>query len=77
MWSKETRKWEFPQHETLQEAVKRFFEILDTKEESFMSGREFSPVRMDFEDRKISSCRVTLTAELEDLLPQMKALANK
>lgn len=76
MWNRETRKWEFPPHQTLESAVKRFFEILDTKETS-NNDVEFHPVRMDTKDRKINSCRVILTAELEDLLPQMKSLAQK
>ena len=48
--------------------TKRFFEILDTKEESD-SGREFSPV-------KISCCRTFLGEELNKILPRMKELLN-
>lgn len=48
--------------------VKRFFEILDVKEESDL-GREFSPVF-------ISCCRVLLGEELKKILPRMKELAN-
>lgn len=48
--------------------TKRFFEILDVKEESD-SGREFSPVF-------ISCCRVLLGEELKKILARMKELAN-
>lgn len=48
--------------------TKRFFEILDEKEESD-SGREFSPVF-------ISCCRAHLNEELNKILPRMKELAN-
>lgn len=75
-YNKETHRWEFPPHSNLASAVKRFFEILDYKEVS-NNDVEFNPVRMDTEDRKIDSCRVMLTAELEDLLPQMKRMANE
>lgn len=67
--SKTKGSWKFPEYDNLEEAVKRFFEIMDKKEESD-SGREFRP-------NVISSCRVYDTAELESLLPQMKELANK
>lgn len=69
-------EWTFPKYDHLQDAVKRFFEILDIKEESGMSGREFHPNQMDFEDRKINSCRVYNTAELVDLFKQMKVLSG-
>lgn len=52
----------------LKTLAKRFFQILDTKEESD-SGREFSPVY-------IVSCRVLLGQELNEILPKMKELAN-
>ena len=52
----------------LEEKVKRFFEILDIKEESD-SGREFSPVY-------IVSLRVLLTQELGQLLNEMKVLSG-
>lgn len=48
--------------------VKRFFDILDVKEESD-SGREFSPVF-------ISCCRVLLGEELNKILSRMKELLN-
>jgi len=48
--------------------TKRFFQILDTKEESD-SGKEFSPVF-------ISCCRVLLGEELNKILPRMKELSN-
>lgn len=48
--------------------VKRFFEILDTKEESD-SGREFSPVF-------VSCCRALLGEELNKILSRMKELSN-
>lgn len=61
--------WKFPEYNNLEEAVKRFFEIMDKKETSD-GGRDFHPNR-------ISSCRIYDTAELESLMPQMKELANK
>lgn len=69
------KEWTFPVYTELAPAVKRFFEILDSREESD-SGTEFSPVYMDFKDLKISSVRVYASAELKSLLPQMKTLAN-
>lgn len=66
----------FEHYDHLQDAVKRFFEILDTKEESFVSGKEFHPNRMDFEERVVRSCRVKTVAELEDLFIQMKVLSG-
>lgn len=57
-----------PTDEQLKALVKRFFQILDTKEESD-SGREFSPVY-------ISCCRVVLGQELNEILEKMKKLAN-
>jgi len=56
-----------PQEE-LKLLTKRFFEILDIREESD-SGREFSPVY-------ISCCRILLNQELNKILPKMKELAN-
>lgn len=67
--------WVFPKYDHLQDAVKRFFEILDTKEES-SDGNEFHPNRMDFEDRVVDSCRVYTCAELRDLFDQMKVLSG-
>lgn len=61
--------WEFPKHPDLTSAVKRFFEILDTTEIS-NNGVRFHPVQ-------ISSVRVFKTAELANLLPQMKRFAKK
>lgn len=55
-------------HPDLASAVRRFFEILDTVEVSD-SDREFHPVT-------ISSCRVLMSMELKDLLPQMKKFAE-
>lgn len=52
----------------LKTLTKRFFQILDTKEESD-SGREFSPVY-------IVSCRVLLGRELNEILSKMKELTN-
>lgn len=48
--------------------VRRFFEILDIKEES-VAGNLFAPVY-------ISSCRVLLTQELGKLLTEMKELSE-
>lgn len=48
--------------------TKRFFQILDTKEESD-NGRTFSPVF-------ISCCRAHLNEELNKILPRMKELSN-
>lgn len=75
MYNRETRQWEFLKYDHLQDAVKRFFEILDTKEESD-SGHEWHPVTMDFDKVKIASCRVVRTAELQDLFEQMKILSG-
>lgn len=49
--------------------VREFFAILDTKEES-NNGVEFSPVF-------ISSCRIQLTARLNHILKEMKALSSE
>lgn len=68
-------KWVFPEYTELAPAVKRFFEILDGRETSD-SGVEFSPVKFDFKDMKISSVRVYASAELASLLPQMKELSK-
>lgn len=69
------RTWTFPKYTELAPAVKRFFEILDQRESSD-SGRDFNPVQMDYKELQISSVRVILTAELTDLLPQMRALSD-
>lgn len=66
-------KWTFPEYTSLTPAVKRFFEILDSREESD-SGVEFSPVKFS-KEWQITSVRVYKTAELNSLLPQMKKLA--
>ena len=52
----------------LKTLTKRFFQILDTKEESD-SGKTFSPVF-------ISCCRALLSEELKKILPRMKELLN-
>lgn len=73
-------KWVFPIYDNLEDAVKRFFEILDGKEYSDNAQRYFHPIKLQVaeEDAKvfISSIRVFKTAELSSLLPQMKALAR-
>lgn len=69
------RNWEFQKYDHLQDAVRRFFEILDIKEES-SNGVEFHPNKMDFKNRVISSCRVYNSAELGDLFKQMKVLSG-
>lgn len=69
--------WEFPKYDNLDDAVRRFFEIMDEKEYSDNAQRYFSPVRFEVgEDGKviISSIRVYKTAELTSLLKQMKEL---
>lgn len=50
--------------DTLEENVRRFFDILDTVECSD-SGRDFKPIQ-------ISSCRVMLTAKLSAILEKMR-----
>lgn len=67
--------WQPP--ETLAENVKLFFEILDTKEYSEMSDREFHPNRFNAEDRVIDSCRVWDTHRLVKILSKMKELVNE
>lgn len=52
----------------LKPLVKRFFEILDMREEND-DGKEFSPV-------SISCCRVRFYEELNKLLERMKELSN-
>lgn len=75
MWNKETREWEFPKYDHLQDAVKRFFEILDTKEVT-MSGKEFHPNSMDFSKKTVISCRVRDSAELANIFEQMQILSG-
>ena len=70
------KEWTFPKYDHLQDAVKRFFEILDIKEYSEMSDREFHPNKMNFEERVVSSCRVYNTAELKTVFEQMKVLSG-
>ena len=53
---------------TLNDLVKEFFKILDTKEETD-SENLFSPVY-------ISSCRVQLTEKLNNILKEMKEIVN-
>lgn len=55
-------------NQTLEQCVKNFLEILDTKEESD-SGRIFSPVY-------ISSARVKETAKLIIILKKMRELVS-
>jgi hypothetical protein len=50
--------------------VREFFAIMDTVEESDMSGKEFHPTT-------ISSCRIMHTMRLDKLLPEMKRLAHE
>lgn len=70
------KEWTFQKYDHLQDAVKRFFEILDIKEESDMGGPSFHPNKMDFKNRCITSCRVYNTAELESIFKQMKTLSG-
>lgn len=67
--------WVFPKYDHLQDAVKRFFEILDIKEVSD-NDVEFHPNRMDLESGVINSCRVYNSAELSSVLDQMKVLSG-
>jgi len=76
MYNKTTREWEFEKYDHLQDAVKRFFEILDIKEYSGMSDTEFHPNRMNFENRTVDSCRVYNSAELKSVFEQMKILSG-
>lgn len=69
------RDWIFPKYDHLQDAVKRFFEILDIEETSDF-GLDFYPNRMNFEDRTIDSCRVHNTAELKSVFEQMKIMSG-
>lgn len=57
-----------PKAINLEEAVKEFFEILDSWETSD-SGREFRPTI-------INSCRVVHVAKLEKLLPILRKMAG-
>lgn len=75
MYNRETRQWEFRKYDHLQDAVKRFFEILNITEVSD-SGMEFKPNRMNLKDRKIDSCRVYNTAELASILDQMEIMSG-
>lgn len=71
--------WTFPKYTELAPAVKRFFEILDEREYSYDTHKEFHPIKLDVDiDAKvyITSIRVYKTAELNSLLPQMKKLAR-
>lgn len=71
------REWIFPKYDHLQDAVKRFFEILDIKEDSEANPDVmFHPNRMNFEDRVINSCRVYNTAELKSVFEQMQILSG-
>jgi len=53
----------------LKRHVRRFFEILETRETNDDGDREFHPV-------VISSVRVMMTEELKHLLPEMKRLSK-
>jgi hypothetical protein len=66
--------WQAP--ETLEENVRLFFEIMDTKEYSDMSDREFHPTRFNAEDRCIDSCRVWDTHRLNKIMKRMKELCS-
>lgn len=65
--------WQAP--ETLEENVRLFFQILETKEMSD-SGREFHPTRFNAEERCIDSCRVWDTHRLNRIMKKMKELSN-
>jgi len=68
--------WEFPEYDRLEDATKRFFAILDIQEYSDNSQTYFRPNKMNLETRKIDSIRVHNTAELRDVLKQMKELSG-
>lgn|SRR5690242_3256037 len=61
-------EWKFEKYDHLQDAVKRFLEILNTKEING-EGNEFRPTN-------IRSCRVYDTAEMEDILKQMEVMSG-
>ena len=61
-------KWEFEKYDHLQDAVKRFLEILNITEET-NEGKPYKP-------NKIVSCRVHNSAEMEDVLKQMEVLSG-
>lgn len=72
-------KWTFPKYDHLQDAVKRFFEILQETEYSYNADRDFHPVKLETDDKGktvISSIRVYKTAELTSLLEQMEILSG-
>lgn len=63
----------------LSKLVRRFFEILDTKEESFSSGTEFHPTRVEIDQYGvvyIPTCRVMRMVELNKLFEDMKELSD-
>lgn len=64
-WDARLKEFE-NENQTLEQAVKSFIQILDSKEESD-SGNVFSPVT-------ISSCRVMQSARLEILLSKFREL---
>lgn len=68
-------KWEFKKYDHLQDAVKRFFEILNIKEESSF-GVKFHPNRMNLKNGTIDSCRVYNSAELKSILDQMEVMSG-
>lgn len=59
--------------DTLEENVRRFFTILDTKEVSEMSDEEFHPTKLEV---YIGSCRVLDCEKLKRLLEEMKKQSN-
>lgn len=56
-------------NDELKAGVKRLFEILDTKESNEDGTKEFNPTY-------IVSSRVRVSAELYELLPRLRKLAN-
>lgn len=62
--------------DNLQDCVKLFFEILDSKEFSENSGQMFHPTKFNAEEKVINSIRVWDCHRLNKLLPKMKELAN-
>lgn len=66
--------WTAP--ETLEENVRMFFEILDTKEVSD-NDVEFHPNRFNAEELVINSCRVWDTHRLGKIMIKMKDLSHE
>lgn len=67
-WNASMKKFE-DENQTLEQAVKSFLSILDSREESD-NGRVFAPVA-------ISSCRVQQSARLEILLNRFRELTKE